>query len=166
MTPPPPRPDSEPAAIDFRAVFERSPLPMLLSDDQGICMAANPAAAEVFNLPADALRGRRTDELAGRVAVSEIRGVAPHRHLTILATASRRRGEPRHDGGGRLSARERQILSRVAQGRDGPQIAKELVVSPATVRTHIGNAIRKLDAHSRAHAIAIALRDGLLDDDL
>ena len=165
MTPPPLRPDSELAGIDFGAVFERSPLPMLLADDQGVCVSANPAAAEAFGLAADALPGQRVEELAGRVATSEVRGIAPHRHLIILASASRRPGEPRHNSGGRLSARERQILSRVAQGRDGPQIAKELVVSPATVRTHIGNAIRKLDAHSRAHAIAIALREGLLDDE-
>ena len=64
---------------------------------------------------------------------------------------------------GNLSAREREILERVAQGQDGPEIAEVLVVSPATVRTHIGNAIRKLGARSRAHAVAIAFRSGLLD---
>jgi PAS domain S-box-containing protein len=64
----------------------------------------------------------------------------------------------------RLSAREREILQRVARGQDGPEIARDLVVSPATVRTHIGNAIRKLGARSRAHAIAVAMRHGLLED--
>lgn len=68
------------------------------------------------------------------------------------------------DPPGRLSAREREVLSRVARGQDGPEIAEVLGVSPATVRTHIGNAIRKLGAHSRAHAVAIAMRSGLLDD--
>ncbi|CAA9524155.1 MAG: Two-component transcriptional response regulator, LuxR family [uncultured Solirubrobacteraceae bacterium] len=62
-----------------------------------------------------------------------------------------------------LSAREWEILERVSHGQDGPEIAADLVVSPATVRTHIGNAIRKLGARSRAHAVAIALRQGLLE---
>ena len=44
-----------------------------------------------------------------------------------------------------------------------PQIAADLVVSPATVRTHIGNAIRKLGARTRAHAVAIALRGGMIE---
>jgi PAS domain S-box-containing protein len=63
-----------------------------------------------------------------------------------------------------LSAREREIMQRVALGQDGPEIAADLVVSPATVRTHIGNAIKKLGARSRAHAIALALQSGALDD--
>jgi DNA-binding CsgD family transcriptional regulator len=63
-----------------------------------------------------------------------------------------------------LSAREREIMQRVARGQDGPEIAHDLVVSPATVRTHIGNAIKKLGARSRAHAIALALQSGALDD--
>jgi DNA-binding NarL/FixJ family response regulator len=76
----------------------------------------------------------------------------------------RRRARPtRSPTAKALSAREKEILKRVALGQDGPQIAADLVLSPATVRTHIGNAIRKLGAHSRAHAVAVAVRDGLLE---
>ena len=92
---------------------------------------------------------------------SSVADVGPGRHLSILM--------PARDGStlpprGRLSTREREILGRVARGQDGPEIAEALVVSPATVRTHIGNAVRKLGARSRAHAVALALRSGLLDD--
>jgi DNA-binding NarL/FixJ family response regulator len=59
-----------------------------------------------------------------------------------------------------LTARERQILQLLATGMTGEQVAERLVVSPETVRTHIRNTMRKLDAKTRAHAIAIGLRLG------
>lgn len=59
-----------------------------------------------------------------------------------------------------LSPRERQILAMLAKGLTGEQIAKELFISPETVRTHVRNAIEKLDAHTRTHAIVIALTSG------
>ncbi len=61
-----------------------------------------------------------------------------------------------------LSAREWEILERVSYGQDGPEIAADLVVSPATVRTHIGNAIRKLGARNRVDALRVAQRAGWL----
>lgn len=64
---------------------------------------------------------------------------------------------------GRLSTREREVLSLVAAGARIEQIADELTISAATVRTHTRNALRKLGAHNRAHAIALAMRDGMID---
>lgn len=64
-----------------------------------------------------------------------------------------------------LSAREREILGLLAHGLTGEQIAKRLYLSPETVRTHIRNARGKLDARTRSHAIAIALREGEIDLD-
>jgi DNA-binding CsgD family transcriptional regulator len=63
-----------------------------------------------------------------------------------------------------LSNRERQVLSMLADGASGAQIADVLVLSPETVRTHIGNAMSKLGASSRAQAVAIALRRGELEE--
>jgi PAS domain S-box-containing protein len=94
---------------------------------------------------------------------SAVANVGEGRHLGVVLP-NRRRAEPKTEQPRRLSNREKEILQRVARGQDGPEIAKDLVVSPATVRTHIGNAIRKLGARSRAHAIAVAMRHGLLDD--
>jgi DNA-binding NarL/FixJ family response regulator len=57
-----------------------------------------------------------------------------------------------------LTAREREVLDLLAQGLDQNQIAKELVISPKTVATHIQHVLPKLGVHSRAQAVAIARR--------
>jgi DNA-binding NarL/FixJ family response regulator len=61
-----------------------------------------------------------------------------------------------------LSRREREIMDLLAQGLTGEQVAERLVLSPDTVKTHIRNAMTKLEAHTRVHAIAIALREGFI----
>ena len=61
-----------------------------------------------------------------------------------------------------LSNREREILDLLAQGLTGEQVAEKLVLSAETVKTHIRNAMSKLEAHTRVHAIAIALREGFI----
>ena len=59
-----------------------------------------------------------------------------------------------------LSAREREILGLIAQGLTGEEVAEHLVLSSETIKTHIRNAMTKLEAKNRVHAIAIALREG------
>ncbi|HEV3001312.1 MAG TPA: response regulator transcription factor [Solirubrobacteraceae bacterium] len=66
---------------------------------------------------------------------------------------------------GRLTAREREILQLIASGRSGEAVAEELFLSGETVRTHVRNAVAKLGASSRAHAVAIALQRGEIDFD-
>jgi DNA-binding NarL/FixJ family response regulator len=61
-----------------------------------------------------------------------------------------------------LSAREREVLTLLAEGNSQKQIAVTLVLSPKTVATHIQNVFRKLGMHSRAQAVAAAYRDGLV----
>ena len=61
-----------------------------------------------------------------------------------------------------LSNREREILDLLAQGLTGEQVAERLVLSAETVKTHIRNAMNKLEANTRVHAIAIALREGYI----
>jgi DNA-binding NarL/FixJ family response regulator len=62
-----------------------------------------------------------------------------------------------------LSPREREVMALLAEGLKGSQIAERLMISPATVRTHVENVMEKLEARTRVHAIAIALRQGLLE---
>jgi len=57
-----------------------------------------------------------------------------------------------------LSVRESEVLMLLAEGLSGEDIAERLVLSPATVRTHVQNAMGKLGAHTRGQAIATALR--------
>ena len=61
---------------------------------------------------------------------------------------------------GVLSPREREVLDLLAQGLNGEEVAERLVLSPETVRTHVRNAMEKLEASTRVHAVAIALRQG------
>ncbi len=59
-----------------------------------------------------------------------------------------------------LSPREREIMHLMAEGRTAEAIGQEISVSVETVRTHVRNVIRKLQARNRVHAIAIALERG------
>jgi DNA-binding NarL/FixJ family response regulator len=61
-----------------------------------------------------------------------------------------------------LSDRERQILSMLADGVPNKEIAARLFLSPETVRTHVRNAMRKLDADTRTQAVALAIRERLI----
>jgi len=56
-----------------------------------------------------------------------------------------------------LSTRESEILSMLARGLTGEEIARRLVLSPETVRTHIRNAMEKLEARTRTEAVVKAL---------
>jgi DNA-binding NarL/FixJ family response regulator len=60
-----------------------------------------------------------------------------------------------------LTDREREIVTWVATGRSNDEIAAELVVSPATVRTHVSRAMIKLGARDRAQLVVFAVQSGL-----
>jgi DNA-binding NarL/FixJ family response regulator len=57
-----------------------------------------------------------------------------------------------------LSRRERQVLGMLANGMNGSTISRELMISSETVRTHVRNAMRKLAARTRVHAVTLALQ--------
>jgi DNA-binding NarL/FixJ family response regulator len=59
-----------------------------------------------------------------------------------------------------LSPREGEILALLAHGLSGEQAAQQLFLSPETVRTHVRNAMAKLDASTRVHAVALAMQRG------
>jgi PAS domain S-box-containing protein len=61
-----------------------------------------------------------------------------------------------------LTPRQREILDLIAAGRSTEEIARELTLAPDTVRNHLRNLLRELDAHSRVEAVANAQRLGLL----
>jgi PAS domain S-box-containing protein len=62
-----------------------------------------------------------------------------------------------------LTPREREVVRCVALGRSTPQIACDLSLSPATVRSHVRNAMVKVGAHTRAQLVALILGEGLAD---
>ena len=59
-----------------------------------------------------------------------------------------------------LTTREHEVISLVAAGHQGGEIASRLGVSPETVKSHVQNAMSKLGVHTRAHAVAVALVSG------
>ena len=62
----------------------------------------------------------------------------------------------------KLTPREGEVLRLLADGRAQPEIAQELFISSKTVSTHIQHILAKLGVHSRAQAVAVAHRAGLL----
>ncbi|RBY85375.1 response regulator transcription factor [Blastococcus sp. TF02A-26] len=61
-----------------------------------------------------------------------------------------------------LTDREREVLVAVAQGLSNDEIGRELHMSPATARTHVGRVLTKLAARDRAQLVAMAWRAGLV----
>jgi PAS domain S-box-containing protein len=181
----------EPTDTDFWRVFRESRNPLLLIDERRRYTDANEAACECFGLTREELLRmrpgdrtpsdlqRRLEEIWPRLANDEPlttpwvmirpdgarRDVFLHLHpnavegqdLLIFLSAP-----PQVPAGG-LTPREREITALLADGCDGRQIAERLVLSPETVRTHIRNAMERTSARTRAHLIAIALRERLID---
>jgi DNA-binding NarL/FixJ family response regulator len=63
-----------------------------------------------------------------------------------------------------LSRRERQVLALLAEGGNKETIARALVISPETVRTHIQHVLAKLGVHSRLEAAAFAIQGGIVHE--
>lgn len=61
-----------------------------------------------------------------------------------------------------LTEREREVLAVVARGLANDEIAAELHISPATVKTHVGRLMAKLAAHDRAQLVVVAYESGLV----
>ena len=61
-----------------------------------------------------------------------------------------------------LTEREREVVALVAQGLTNDEIAAELVLSPATARTHVSRAMTKLHARDRAQLVVFAYQSGLV----
>ncbi len=62
-----------------------------------------------------------------------------------------------------LSAREVDVLRRVAAGNSNRRVADQLSVTEETVKSHMKNIMSKLSAHDRTHAVTIALKRGIID---
>jgi DNA-binding CsgD family transcriptional regulator len=90
---------------------------------------------------------------------------AAERRASERRASERRRGDRRTSGAPRahLSPREREILTLLAQGGTGEGIAHSLGLSAETIRTHVRNAMEKLEVRTRSHAIAVAIRSGEID---
>jgi DNA-binding NarL/FixJ family response regulator len=62
-----------------------------------------------------------------------------------------------------LTAREREILQLLADGMSNADVAGKLFISQETVKSHVRHILAKLEADTRTHAVAIALREAIID---
>jgi DNA-binding NarL/FixJ family response regulator len=88
--------------------------------------------------------------------------ISPRMTKTIL---DQLRQQERSDGkppAEALSVREREILRLVTEGKDNATIARELFISPYTVKNHISNILLKLHVSNRIQAAVLAVRDSLV----
>lgn len=115
----------------------------------GVADAATLHLARATGVRGFALKPAGADELVRAVTVVAGGGTYVDPRLEELA------GPPRV-----LTPRERTVLARLAEGLTGEQIAAELGLSPETIRTHVRNAMEKLGARTRAHAVVLALQRG------
>jgi DNA-binding NarL/FixJ family response regulator len=130
-------------------------------DDQGLLLSAVLAGARGFVT--------KGSPLADLIATA--RGVAggetriPARLLGPLLDRLVRRHEEQDQALqsiSKLTPRERQVLALLAEGGDNDAIARALIISPQTARTHVQNVLGKLEVHSRLEAAALARRHGVV----
>ena len=101
----------------------------------------------------------RDERLAAITAVSQGESYIQGRLMEpLLADVT---GSSRQTG--RLSPREQQVLQLIADGSENKQIARELGLSEATVKTYIRGVFERLDVSSRAEAVAVGLRIGVIE---
>ena len=62
-----------------------------------------------------------------------------------------------------LTAREREILQLLADGMSNADVAEKLFISQETVKSHVRHILTKLEADTRTQAVAIALREAIID---
>jgi DNA-binding NarL/FixJ family response regulator len=108
-----------------------------------------------------------SDLIEATRAVHRGETLVPSRMLGPLLAALLRRRKERDSAYRRIShltRREREVLALLSEGADNDGIAKALVISPQTARTHIQNILVKLSVHSRLEAAAFVTQNGILPD--
>jgi DNA-binding NarL/FixJ family response regulator len=109
-----------------------------------------------------------TEALSAGASAYVSRGAGPKELREAVAAAVEQErfvdpAVPARGQRGRLTRRQRQILQLLADGGSTTIAAEELQVSEETVRTHTKNILARLEARNRAHAVAIGLRESLID---
>lgn len=123
-------------------------------DDESILAALRAGASGYLTKEAN----RETILHAVRTAAQGHTVLAPEVQRRLLTLASRPTPTtPTKDQAVDLTPREREILGLIGEGLRNPEIADKLVISEATVKTHINNLFAKAGFHSRADAVRYAL---------
>lgn len=83
-------------------------------------------------------------------------------HVAPLLRAPSAANERARTAVGSLTAREREVFTLIAQGRSNTEIASDLFLSEATVKTHVGHILAKLGARDRVQAVVLAYEAGVV----
>lgn len=100
----------------------------------------------------------RSEVLAAITAASEGQTYIHRELMEPLIAEMRPGGKPP----GQLSPREQQVLQAIANGSENKQVAQELGISEATVKTYVRGIFDRLEVSSRAEAVAVGLRMGVI----
>ncbi|MDK1473869.1 response regulator transcription factor [Streptomyces sp. 549] len=119
---------------------------------RSLVLAARPSPGLVRSALAAGASGLVHTDLSLAELLGAVRGVAAGR----LVVAPELLGAAAEVGRSPLSARETDVLRRVAEGRHPTDIARELSLTVGTVRNHLSAVLRKLDARTQIEALAIA----------
>jgi DNA-binding NarL/FixJ family response regulator len=141
---------------------ERPPVVLVLtvsttSDDVLDAIAAGAAGYLLKDAAADEIVNAVRSASAGRSPLSPDIAGAVVRRVREQSVATEQ-PEDLHA----LSSRETEILRLVALGRDNTEIARELYLSPSTVKNHVSSILEKLGVDSRVQAAVRAARAGLV----
>ncbi len=150
-------------------IVARSPLTVFIG------LAGSADADSITSAVADGMRGvaLKSDDfveilrvLTGAASARSANRAAGSALLSLSAQAglgSRGRAGPGPQWAQSLTHREREALLRLVRGESTTSIARSMGVRVSTARSHVDAVLTKLNAHSRAEAVARAVREGLVD---
>jgi DNA-binding NarL/FixJ family response regulator len=132
------------------------------SDDRSVLDALRAGARGYLTKDAGSEEIRRA--LRHVLADEAVIDPAVQRHLIdAIATTGSGQGPPPKPLPAGLTPREGEVLSLMASGLSNAEIADRLVISEATVKSHVNRLFAKIEARDRAQAVAYAYRHGLVD---
>jgi DNA-binding NarL/FixJ family response regulator len=152
-----PRSDAAVAAVDQE-----------LADGSGLELVRRLRAAGVTTplvlMTALPVPGMNDGAQRAKASGTVVRSGSPEDVAQALAAAAagRRTWDVRHPGISLASPREIEVLGMIAAGYQTADIAERLVLSTETIKSHVQNVLLKFGAHTRAEAVAIAVRAGFV----
>jgi DNA-binding NarL/FixJ family response regulator len=151
--------------VDSRVATPPAVLVLTTFDDDEYVFGALQAGAAGFLLKdvgPDVLVGAVRTVAAGDALVdSSVTRRLIERWVELEATSAAT-SRPVPAAVGSLSTREREILVGLARGRTNRELARDLIVSEATVKTHVSNLLTKLGVRSRVQAVVLAYETGVV----